>query len=85
MCCQPLDTTCGYHTGVVTEQLECQAVNAGGNAAAGSAKAKPVFDIAMTAEVAPPLLQLSQQTVMFSYIHTDSQQLEVMTEQLGVR
>jgi hypothetical protein len=73
------------HAGLMSEQLECQAVSAGGNAAgAAGAKPRPVFDISATAEVAAPLLQLSKQAVVFSYIAED-QPPSVMTETLDVR
>jgi hypothetical protein len=71
--------------GAISEQLQCQAVNTGGGAAApGGAKPKPMFDITASAEVATPLLQLSKQAVEFSYIHAEGQH-PVMQEPLEVR
>lgn len=71
--------------GVVTEQLDCLAVNTGGAAPAGGAKPKPVFNISASAEVAAPLLVLSKQSVVFSYMHAVGQQPSVMTQQLDAR
>lgn len=71
--------------GNVTEQVECQVATAGGAAAGGGAKPKPVFDLALCAQVAVPLLQLSQQAVTFSYIHTRGSKPQVMVQPLEVR
>lgn len=73
------------HAGAIAEQLECQAVSTGGNAAAGGAKPKPVFDITAKAEVAAPLLQMSKQAVVFSYIHAQGHQPLIMEEALEIR
>jgi hypothetical protein len=71
--------------GLLSEQLECQAVSSGGAAAgAAGAKPRPVFDISAAAEVAAPLLQLSKQAVVFSYIAEDHPP-SLMTETLDVR
>jgi hypothetical protein len=70
----------------VTEQLECYAVSSGSAAAAaGSAKPKPVFDLVLTAEVATPLLQLSQQALAFSYIHSRGSKPAVVVQPLDIR
>lgn len=71
--------------GAVAEQLECQAASTGGAVKAGGNKAKPVFDVSATAEVAAPLLQLSKQVVVFNYIHVLQQQPLPMTETLDIR
>jgi hypothetical protein len=70
----------------MAEQLECQAASTGGSAAPGGGKQKPVFDISATAEVAAPLLQLSKQAVVFSYLSDEHGQHPLaMQEPLEIR
>lgn len=70
--------------GAVREQLLCFAASAGAPAG-GASKAKPLFDVALTADVTAPLLALSQQALSFAYIHAAGSRPEVMTQQLDIR
>lgn len=70
--------------GLVTEQLQCQYFVSGSTSSASN-KPKPVFDIAMSAEVAAPLLDLSKRSVEFVYTHTHGSSPQVLVQPVEIR
>eukprot|EP00878_Enallax_costatus_P045170 GHUV01054141.1.p1 GENE.GHUV01054141.1~~GHUV01054141.1.p1 ORF type:complete len:129 (-),score=29.15 GHUV01054141.1:69-455(-) len=74
----------GLAAGLVSEQLQCQFTVSGSTSNAGN-KPKPVFDIALSAEVAAPLLDLSKRAIDFVYTHERGKSPQIMVEPLEVR
>lgn len=68
----------------MSEQLQCQFTVSGSTSSAGN-KPKPVFDIALSAEVDAPLLELSQRSMDFVYTHERGKRPQIMVTPLDVR
>lgn len=89
-CSRTCAAPCCHHAGLIQEQLQCLVAASGGAAdpgaaGGGGAKGKPVFDVALVADVATPALELSKRAIEFVYLHTHGASPQLMTETLEAK